>query len=32
VSATDYLDDGIRVEVILDEKGKGMYGKYIISE
>ena len=32
VSSTDYLDDGIRVEVILDEKGKGMYGKYIISE
>ena len=32
VSETDYLDDGIRVEVILDEKGKGMYGKYIISE
>lgn len=30
VSSTEYLDDGISVEVILDEKGRGMYGKYVV--
>jgi GTP-binding protein HflX len=30
VSSTEYLDEGISVEVILDEKGRGMYGKYIV--
>ena len=31
VSEVNYLDDGISVEVILDERGKGVYGKYITS-
>ena len=31
VESVDYLDDGISVTVILDERGKGMYGKYISS-
>ena len=31
VESVDYLDDGISVTVILDERGKGMYGKYITS-
>ena len=31
VENVDYLDDGINVTVILDERGKGMYGKYITS-
>lgn len=31
VTNTDYLDEGISVEVILDERGKGLYGKYICS-
>jgi 50S ribosomal subunit-associated GTPase HflX len=30
VSSTDYLDEGISVEVILDERGHGVYGKYIV--
>ena len=30
VSSTEYLDEGISVEVILDEKGRGMYGKYVV--
>ena len=30
VSSTEYLDDGISVEVILDEKVRGMYGKYVV--
>lgn len=30
VTSTDYLDDGIAVEVILDEKGRGMYQKYVV--
>ena len=30
VSSTDYLDEGISVEVILDERGRGVYGKYIV--
>ena len=30
VSSTDYLDEGITVEVILDERGRGVYGKYIV--
>ena len=29
VEAADYTDDGIRVAVVLDAKGLGMYGKYI---
>lgn len=32
VKSTEYLDDFIRVTVILDEKGRGLYKKYIISE
>ena len=32
VSSTEYLDDGISVEVVLDEKGRGMYGKYVVAE
>ena len=31
VENVDYLDDGISVEAILDERGKGLYGKYIKS-
>ena len=31
VESVDYLDDGISVVVILDERGRGMYGKYITS-
>ena len=31
VSEVNYLDDGISVEVILDERGRGVYGKYITS-
>ena len=31
VLSVDYVDNGISVEVILDEKGKGMYSKYITS-
>ena len=31
VVEVNYLDDGISVEVILDERGKGVYGKYITS-
>ena len=31
VGEVEYVDDGIRAEVILDERGKGQYGKYIIS-
>jgi GTP-binding protein HflX len=30
VSSTEYLEDGISVEVILDERGRGVYGKYIV--
>lgn len=30
VSSTEYLEDGISVEVILDERGRGIYGKYIV--
>ena len=29
VGAVEYLDDGISVEAILDERGRGMYSKYI---
>ncbi len=29
VEGTDYTDEGIRVTVVLDAKGLGMYGKYI---
>ncbi len=32
VSDTEYTDDGVVVYAVLDEKGRGMYGKYIISE
>ena len=31
VGEVNYIDDGISVEVILDERGKGLYGRYIIS-
>ena len=31
VENVDYLYDGISVEEILDERGKGLYGKYIKS-
>ena len=31
VGEVSYIDDGISVEVILDERGKGLYGRYIIS-
>ena len=31
VESVDYLDEGISVCVILDERGRGMYGKYITS-
>ncbi|MBQ8303009.1 MAG: GTPase HflX [Clostridia bacterium] len=29
VGTVEYLDDGISVEVILDERGRGMYSKFI---
>ena len=32
VSSVDYVDEGISAVVILDEKGRGMYSKYIIEE
>ena len=32
VISVDYVDDGIMVEVILDERGKGMYARYISME
>ena len=31
VDTVDYIDEGIRVTVILDERGRGMYGRYIAS-
>ena len=31
VESVDYVDDGISVSVILDERGRGIYGKYITS-
>ena len=31
VGEVDYVDDGISVEAILDERGRGMYAKYIAS-
>ena len=31
VENVEYVDDGISAEVILDERGKGLYGKYITS-
>ena len=31
VESVDYLDEGISVVVILDDRGRGMYGKYITS-
>ena len=31
VSNVEYVDDGISVEAILDERGRGLYGKYILS-
>ena len=31
VSNVEYLDEGISAEVILDERGRGTYGKYIVS-
>ena len=32
VSEVNYVDEGIAVEVILDERGRGLYGKYITSD
>ena len=32
VSSVDYVDDGIKVEVILDERGRGQYSRYIVTE
>ena len=29
VLTVDYVDDGIKVEVILDERGRGQYSRYI---
>ena len=29
VENVEYVDDGILVDVVLDERGKGLYGKYI---
>ena len=31
VDNVEYIDDGISVEVILDERGRGMYSRYITS-
>ena len=31
VGEVEYADEGIRAEVILDERGRGQYGKYITS-
>ena len=31
VSNVEYLDEGISAEVILDERGRGAYGRYIVS-
>ena len=31
VENVEYVEDGITLEAILDERGKGMYGKYILS-
>ena len=30
VSNVEYVDEGISVEVVLDERGRGMYAKYIV--
>ena len=32
VGNVDYVDEGISVEVILDERGRGMYSAYITSK
>ena len=32
VCEVDYLDNGIKVDVILDEKGRGLYDRYLQSE
>ena len=32
VESVDYLDEGISVETILDEKGHGMYAKFIVTD
>ncbi len=32
VNSTDYRDEGIRVLAVLDERGRGMYLKYILNE
>lgn len=32
VNSVDYVDEGIRAEVVLDEKGRGMYSKYILKD
>ena len=31
VISTDYVDDGVLVRVVLDEKGKGMYASLIVN-
>ena len=31
VLEVNYVDEGIAVDVILDERGRGVYGKYITS-
>lgn len=31
VDNVNYVDEGITLEAILDERGKGLYGKYIVS-
>ncbi len=31
VDNVEYVDEGITLDVILDERGKGIYGKYIVS-
>ncbi len=32
VSDVEYIDSGVKLYAILDEKGRGIYGKYIISD
>ena len=32
VESVDYIETGVRVIAVLDEKGRGVYGKYILGE
>ena len=32
VNSVDYLDNGILVKVVLDQKGRGQYAKYVMEE